>query len=160
MRGYSRYNEAKTEASEASPPGEDGEETLDVQDPAITLVQCDKNIFLALFQVLGIRRDGKDLSSIPSSLLREPNVRVHGQIMKLGLIQSDAGTGWKCPVDVPDWEWNGSFESQGVLRDLHGHSIEQVDPQLQRASRGRNIGEDTYVFKTAELRCIAAMMYE
>lgn len=78
--------------------------------------------------------------------------------MKLSLIQFDIGMA--SPVDVPDWEWNGGFESQGVLRDLHGHSIEQVDPQLQRASRGRNIGEDTYVFKTAELRCIAAMMYE
>lgn len=54
VRGYSRYNEVKSEVIQATAPGEESEDTLDVQDPAFVLVQCDKNIFLAVFQVLGI----------------------------------------------------------------------------------------------------------
>lgn len=76
-----------------------------------------------------------------------------------------------CPIDFQtrnnlpgpddtDWEWNGNFEAVGVLRDLYGRFIMQVDPQLQRASCGRNKGEDTYVFKSSEIRAIAAVMYE
>ncbi len=51
-------------------------------------------------------------------------------------------------------------EKLAVLRDLYGRYISQADPQLQRASRGRNRGEDTYVFKISELISIAAVMYE
>ncbi|KAF8164425.1 hypothetical protein BJ912DRAFT_801995, partial [Pholiota molesta] len=108
VRGYSWYNEVKdrifTSASNASAAA--AEDSLDVQDPAITLVYCERN-----------------------------------------------------PEDA-DWEWNGNFESQSMLCELNGRFVEQMDPNLQPASRGRNIGEETYVFKTSELRAIAAMMYE
>jgi hypothetical protein len=156
VRGYSRYNEVKSDAIQATAPGGKSEDTLDVQDPAFVLVQCDKNLFLAVIQVLGIRRDGKEVSSIPSRFLTEPSTRVHGQVMKLCPIDFQTEKG----PDDPDWEWNGNFEMAGVLRDLYGRFITQVDPQLQQASRGRNKGEDTYVFKTSELRAIAAVMYE
>jgi hypothetical protein len=163
VRGYSRYNEVKSDAVEAIEPGDDVEDTLDVQDPAFVLVQCDRNVFLAVIQVLGIRRDGKEVQSIPSHLLTEPSTRVHGQIMKLSPIDfqpDNLHSNETNRSDSADWEWNGSFETTGVLRDLHARYISQVDPQLQRASRGRNKGEDTYVFKTPELRAIAAAMYE
>jgi hypothetical protein len=156
VRGYSRYNEVKANEIEAMPP-DLPEDTLHVQDPAFTLVQCDRNIFLAVIQVVGIRRDGKELPSVSSNLLTEPNIRIHGQIMKLSIIKHQSGAH---QPDGPDWEWNGNFESHTVLRDLNGRCVELVDPQLQRASRGRNMGEDTYVFKTSELRAMAAMMYE
>ncbi|KAF8198428.1 hypothetical protein BJ912DRAFT_1074363 [Pholiota molesta] len=156
VRGYSRYNEAKNKVI-ASASASTPEDTLDVQDPAFTLVHCDHNIFLAAFQVLSIRHDGQDLPSIPSRLLHEPNVRIHGQIMKLSPIHVFDTSH---QPEGADWEWNGNFESQGVLRELNGRFVEQIDPQLQPASRGRNVGEETYVFKTSELRAIAALMYE
>lgn len=157
VRGYSRYDEVKCDINNAT-PAENDEDTLDIQDPAFTLVQCDKNVFLAVFQVLGIRHDGKDLSSISSNLLHEPNVRIHGQIMKLRLIQFDASR--EVSVNSADWEWDGTFESQGVLRDINGRFVSQVDPHLQPASQGRNTNKNTYAFKTSELRSIAAVMYE
>ncbi|KAF9473610.1 hypothetical protein BDN70DRAFT_937308 [Pholiota conissans] len=142
VRGYSRYNEVKSDTTEAIAPGSDSEDTLDVQDPAFVLVHCDKSIFLAVLQILGIRRDGKDVSSIPSRLLTEPSIRLQGQIMKLSPILLKLNDPRIGNPDVADWEWNGNFESCG------------------RASRGRNKGEDTYVFKTSELRAVAAVMHE
>jgi len=35
-----------------------------------------------------------------------------------------------------------------------------IDPLLCKASRGRNVGKDTYVFRTAELRSMAALLHE
>jgi hypothetical protein len=157
VRGYSCYNEVKNTVIEAASMGNDAEDRLEVQDPAFTLVHCSRNIFLAVIQVLGIRHDGKEVASVPSCLLREPNIRIHAQIMKLSPIHfQDINH----QPESADWEWNGNFETQGVLCDLSGRFIEQVDPQLQPASRGRNVNEETYVFKTSELRAIAAMMYE
>jgi hypothetical protein len=74
VRGYSRYNEVKNKVIEAASAADGEEDGLDVQDPAFTLVQCDRKIFLAVFQVLGIRYDGKEVASISSRLLNEPNV--------------------------------------------------------------------------------------
>lgn len=158
VRGYSRYNEVKSDIYDATPSDPESENTLDVQDPAFTLVQCDKSVFLAIIQVIGIRHDGKDLQTIPAHLLKEPNVRIHGQIMKLGLVQFEIGQ--EIALDTADWEWLGTFEPQGVLRDLNGQFIEQVDPQLQRASTGKNLGNNIYAFRTSELRSIAALMFE
>lgn len=76
--------------------------------------------------------------------------------MKLGLITQ----GNDHQPDATDWEWNGSFEARAIFHDLDGRFIQQINPDRQRASRGRNAGEDTYVFKSSELRAIAAMMYE
>jgi len=155
VRGYSRYDESKLMTIEAPPPSED-DDSLHVQDPAATLVNSDSRHYLAIIQILSIRRDGKDVQSIPGRFISEPNVRFQGQIMKLGLITQ----GNDHQPDAGDWEWNGSFEARAVFRDLDGRFIQQINPDRQRASRGRNAGEDTYVFKSSELRAIAAVMYE
>ena len=60
----------------------------------------------------------------------------------------------------PDWEWNGGFEAQSGFRDIKGRWVELIDPQMQPASRGRNVGEDTYVFQTSDLHPISAMLHE
>ena len=156
VRGYSRYNES-TNSGVAEPPSApipEDDDSLYLQDPALTLVQCDNRVYLAVFQILGIRRDGKDVQSLPPLHLVEPNIRIQGQVMKLGLIgQRDGHQG---STGDPDWEWNGGFESKGTFRDLEGRFVQQVNPERQPASRGRNVGEETYVFKSSELRAIAA----
>jgi len=155
VRGYSRYNEGSTSESPPVPIPED-DDSLYLQDPAITLVQCDKRVYLAVFQVLSIRRDGKEVPLVPPLFLVEPNIRIQGQVIKLGLIMrpdDHQGSDW-------DWEWNGGFESKGVFRDLEGRFVQQVNPDRQLASRVRNTGEETYVFKSAELRAIAPTMDE
>ena len=157
VRGFSQYNESKStaETSSLAPlPSSEEEETICVLDPALTLVRCNNKVFLAVFQVLGIRHDTADVQSLPSRFLGEPNVQVHGQIMKLGLI------GGTLEPDKPDWEWNGGFEARSGFRDIEGRWVELIDPQMQPASRGRNVGEDTYVFQTSDLRPISAMLHE
>ena len=86
-----------------------------VLDPALTLVRCNNKVFLAVFQVLGIRHGTVDVQSLPSRFLNEPNVHIHGQIMKLGLINGTP------EPDQPDWKWNGGFEtrSKGSLGYVH-----------------------------------------
>jgi hypothetical protein len=152
--GYSRYDESKLMSAEAPSPAED-DDSLHVQDPAATLVNSDSHQYFAIIQILSIQHDGKNVQSIPGRFISEPNVCFR-QIMKLGLITQ----GNDHQPDAADWEWNGSFEARAVFRDLDGHFIQQINPDRQRASRGRNAGEDTYVLKSSELRAIAAVMYE
>lgn len=74
--------------------------------------------------------------------------------MKLALIDGET------VPEALDWEWNGGFEARAVLRDIEGNWIELIDPLVWPASRGRNIGDDTYVFQTSELQGISALLYE
>ena len=157
IRGFSQYNESKSGAetlSFLSLPSSSEEEMICVLDPALTLVRCNNKVFLAVFQVLGIRHDTADVQSLPSRFLSEPNVHIHGHVMKLGLIDGTP------EPDQPDWEWDGGFETRSSFRDIEGRWVELIDPQMQLASRGRNVGEDTYVFQTPDLRSISAMLYE
>ena len=84
--------------------------------------------------------------------MHEPNVRINGQIMKLGLLNNSH------QPEAPDWEWNGSFEAQATFQSIEGNWVELINPVVQQASRGRNSGQETYVFRTAELRAIAALL--
>jgi hypothetical protein len=45
---------------------------------------------LAVFQILGIQHDGKDIQSLPPLHLVEPNIRIQ-EVMKLGLIGQQDG---------------------------------------------------------------------
>ncbi|KAF8874718.1 hypothetical protein CPB84DRAFT_1829332 [Gymnopilus junonius] len=107
-----------------------------------------------LKRVLGIRHDAADVQSLPSNLLGEPNVHIHGQIMKLSLIHDQ-----RPEQGTPDWEWNGNFEARSAFRDIEGQWVELIDPDVQPASRGRNTGEDTYIFETSDL-CGTSILYE
>ena len=158
VRGYSQYNE--TPEIQAARLGQsaatlsEGIPLLEVEDPAVILVRSNKRVFLAIFQILAIRIDSKTVQSLPAAHLHEPNIRIHGQIMKLSL----------CDVshqpDGPDWEWNGAFERRSAFQHAEGQWIDLIDPEVQRASRGRNVGSDTYAFRSTELRAMAAMIYQ
>ena len=83
--GYSQYNES-TSFGVGDPPIQEEDNSLYLQDPAVTVVQCDNHVYLAVFQILGIQCDGKDVQSLPPLYLVEPNIHIQGQVMKLGLI--------------------------------------------------------------------------
>jgi len=157
VRGFSQYNEnvigVPTAVVSSGNPNE-VDDILCVQDPALTLVRCNKKVFLAVFQILGIRVDGKNVQSLPVTHIHEPNVRINGQVMKLGILNNSH------QPDAADWEWNGSFEARATFQNIEGHWVELINPVVQQASRGRNSGQDTYVFRTAELRAIAALLQE
>jgi len=157
VRGFSQYNEtiigAPTVNIASGNPNE-VDDIVCVQDPALTLVRCNKKVLLAVFQILGVRVDGKSVQSLPATHIHEPNVRINGQIMKLGILNNSH------QPESADWEWNGSFEAQSTFQNIEGHWVELINPVIQQASRGRNSGQDTYVFRTAELRAIAALLQE
>ncbi|KAF8874313.1 hypothetical protein CPB84DRAFT_1853644 [Gymnopilus junonius] len=158
VRGYSQYNESKSSAELLLPPPlptSEDENVLCVLDPALTVVRCNNKLFLAAFQVLGIRHNAADVQSLPSNLLGEPNVHIHGQIMKLSLIHDQ-----RPEQGTPDWEWNGNFEARSAFQDIEGQWVELIDPDVQPASRGRNTGEDTYIFETSDLCGTSAILYE
>jgi len=78
--------------------------------------------------------------------------------MKLSLISHSQENAHQ--INKPNWEWNGSLEPRAVFRDLEGRFIQQINPDRQHASRGRNMGEGTFVFQSAELCALCAIMYE
>ena len=153
VRGFSQYHEIPSTADSFVPDSENPN-TVHVQDPALTLVKCNKQIFLAVFQILSIRVDGKAVLSASAEIIAEPNVRISGQVMKLSLFDTSH------QPDGADWQWIGNFEKKGTIHSVPGRSIELINPLIQRAERGRNSGQDTYVFRTAELRALSAVLYQ
>ncbi|KJA13394.1 hypothetical protein HYPSUDRAFT_151636, partial [Hypholoma sublateritium FD-334 SS-4] len=108
VRGFSQYNDTTSPTDSFLPEMSDSTNpnTVHVQDPALTLVRCNKQ------------------------------------------------------PDSADWQWIGNFEKKGTFQNIPGRSIELINPVIQRASRGRNAGEDTYVFRTADLRALSAILYQ
>jgi len=160
VRGFSQYDESLP-ASGSSPEipaavASDSEnpETVCIRDPAVTLVRCNKQVFLAVVQITGIRHNAAQIQTLPVKYLHEPNVHINGQIMKLALLDASH------QPDGPDWEWNGAFEARSIFQHAEGNWFELINPVIQLASRGRNVGSDTYAFQTAELRAFAALLYE
>jgi hypothetical protein len=157
VRGYSRYNEPTKASPEPSSNLNVEDNALCIQDPVLTLVRADDRVFLAICQVLAIRRDGKNLHSLSPQLLPEPNVLLQVQIMKIEQIL-------RANADLealrPDWEWTGALEHRGTLKDIPGRYFSQVNPVYEPASRSATPGADTYVFETAELRTMCAILYE
>ncbi|KAF8154518.1 hypothetical protein B0H34DRAFT_809113 [Crassisporium funariophilum] len=154
VRGYSRYEEP----TKPDPTSVDGEEdALCIQDPVVTLVRADDRVFLAVCQVLAIRRDGLILPSLLPQFLVEPNVRLQVQLMRIEQVLHASNE-----IDAlrADWEWTGASEHRGNLKDILGRNFLQINPVFEPATRGRTPGEDTYVFQTAELRSMSAILYE
>jgi len=154
VRGYSQFNDTQTLDEMSILETNSSEPTLAIEDPAFTLVRCQNKIFLAVVQVQGIRHKNIDLDAIPTVLLHEPNVSIHCQIMKIALRDCSQ------QPEGPDWEWIGSFESNSSFCNVEGHRVDIVDPVIEPASRGRNVGTPTYVFRTSELRATAGYLLE
>ncbi|KAE9388944.1 hypothetical protein BT96DRAFT_1003708 [Gymnopus androsaceus JB14] len=152
--GYSKYSDP------ALPDGFDMSQVEDsniisVEDPAVTLLKCEGHAFLAVVKLGTIKCNSCSTLSLPVNVLHEPNVEVDGQIMSLKMIN-----GHHHPLQ-PDWELRGQLESttKGMLKNIPGHMIEPVNPELGRSSHDPTAGE-TYVFHTNELRGIAAILAE
>lgn len=165
VRGFSQYDESVREASESlsisllarntnTMDSLEMDNKIYVQDPALILVRCNKKVFLAVFQILALRIDLKNLQSIPCQQIHEPNVYVHGQVIKLALL--DAAH----QPDGADWEWNGAFEACSTFQNAKGRWIEPINPDIQQALRGQNTGKDTYAFRSSDLRAIALSLQQ
>ncbi len=116
VQGYTQYNEsleAKIQSAVATVSGDAAaadDESLHVEDPAVTLVHCANLVFLAVVQVTGIQNDNQHLLSIPVNELHEPSVFVDARIMQL------ISTSIEHQPNNEDWEWSGKFEQVSAFR--------------------------------------------
>ncbi|KAF4615995.1 hypothetical protein D9613_011212 [Agrocybe pediades] len=156
VRNFTQYNETVARSGAPQPITDiDNPNVVCVQDPAITVVRCSKQVFLAVVQITAIRHNQADVQWLDVKYLHEPNVSISGQIMKLALT-----TTANHQPDTPDWEWIGLFEAGSLFHSISGRFFELIDPALHLASRGRNVGKQTYAFFTPELRAMAAVLYQ
>ena len=90
-------------------PKDDLDSMLTVKDPAVTLVRCNGNIFLAVIRLLDLRVNSTNIERLPIRLLHEPNVRARGQIMCIALIdqprqhEADQRDGVFRLAETPSW---------------------------------------------------------
>jgi hypothetical protein len=164
VRGYSQYHEDPNRlescfSNHTDTIARDDTETILVQDPALILVRCNKKTFLSVFQILSIRFNNINVQELPSRYLHESNVRLSGQIMRLALVTSSDSENITDPENEPDWEWNGAFEPRSAFQNAEGRWVEAINPIIRRAEKGLMNGKDTYAFRTADLRDIAALLY-
>jgi hypothetical protein len=107
-----------------------------------------------VIQITGIRHNATQAQTLPVKYLHEPSVHINGQIVKLALLDASH------QPDRPDWEWNGAFEVRSIFQHAEGNWFELINPVIQLALRGRNIGSDTYAFQTVYLRAFATLLYQ
>ncbi|PBK88629.1 hypothetical protein ARMGADRAFT_1065534 [Armillaria gallica] len=134
VRGCTQYNEsleAKILSAVATVSGNAAadDESLHVEDPAVTLVRCANLVFLTVVQVTGIQNDNQHLLSIPVNELHEPSVFVDARIMQL------VSTSIEHQPNNEDWEWPGKFEQVLAFRSrLEGRWIDIFIPKVQEAT--------------------------
>ncbi|EIM87715.1 uncharacterized protein STEHIDRAFT_121332 [Stereum hirsutum FP-91666 SS1] len=129
------------------------DKVLAVEDPALTLVRCDNLFFVAVVSVLQIQHNHTTVSLLPSSLVNQPNVRVRARIMTLVCTDRSHQSAH------PDWQWNGRFESGNDLRDLEGTLLLLIDPDTERGVYPGSNGNETYSFKSSELRAMGQLLF-
>lgn len=159
VQGQARYNESTHSPRPDYSVAEESDSKLHTEDPALTLVQSNGLLFLAVIRILSIRVSNVLVDTIPESHLHQPNVRIRAQIMTLVERAPDASDS----SDNLDWEWNGVFEggagSTG-LREMEGLWFEVIDPSLRDRTSGVEVGTATYAYATADLRGMAALLFE
>jgi hypothetical protein len=70
--GFSKYNEPSVHVD--FDPKDDSDSMLAVEDPAVTLVRCNGNIFLAVIRLLDLCVNSTNVERLPIRLLHESNV--------------------------------------------------------------------------------------
>jgi hypothetical protein len=156
VRGFSQFDEDVRTLPDINASIEKSK-MLSIEDPALTLVRCNNMVFLAVIKVLDIHIGSASEQTLSARLVHEPNVRLRGQIMCLTMTDTSH------QPDAPDWEWNGLMEpgaAMSGLRDIEGSRIDLVDADLCPRTQGRDIGSSTYVFRSSDLRDLAAILYE
>ncbi|TDL20018.1 hypothetical protein BD410DRAFT_899810 [Rickenella mellea] len=157
IREYSQYDERQRQSPDLIGfSAEDDTGGVAVGDPVVTLVRCEKKMFLAIVQVVDIQLSNNSVGSLPFRLIHEPNVTFRTQIMRLTLKDTSH------QPEGADWEWTGKLEASNQFgaKHLAGKWIELINPEIQLRQNGIDLTKPTYCFKTSDLRSFAAVLYE
>lgn len=141
--------------------------SLFLEDPVLTLVGCNRQIFLAAILVASITYQGTSTTSLSYQFLHEPTTKIRGQIMHLRNVSSFTPPSLNdrevLHSDNTDWEWTGGFEPlPGLLqaRDFEGRWIELVGPIVKPSQRSGNEYQQTYHFHSLTLCAASAILFE
>lgn len=119
-----------------------------IDDPISTLVRCDDWIFLCIGQLNGIFLGTDSLQQLTIDLLAEKTVSVSYQIMRL--VPTDISD---CADLSNDWKWAQKYESSYTTR---GRFILPLNPAVSTIIPG----SPNYLFNSADLRSIAAKIFD
>lgn len=121
---------------------------LSIGDPAVTVVQCEGQFFLAIIQINEILFDSSPLLEISPRFLMEPTVTIQFQIYQIvETSQHDLD------IDGADWKWNRRLE-RTVLKTA-GSFIQVISPAIAVPE----VNTPVYYFRTDELRALAACLF-
>jgi hypothetical protein len=121
---------------------------LSIGDPAVTVVQCEGQYFLAVIQINEILFDTSPVLEISPRFLMEPAVTVQFQIYQVVETSKDDPD-----VDGADWKWNRKLE-RAVLK-TKGSFIQVINPAIAIPE----VNVPVYYFRTDELRAFAASLF-
>lgn len=144
--GLSRFKQKTTFSATAS---DNIEPTLEVDDPAATLIVCDNTPFLALVRITGLQVDGTPASSVLIAALKNTGVQITGQILTLSVVHAST-----------DWQWLGLCEGPGPSGrvSFHGKFAQQIQPRLSASDDGER-SKISYRFTTNELLNLTADLF-
>ncbi|KAF8676640.1 hypothetical protein AX14_004851 [Amanita brunnescens Koide BX004] len=83
-----------------------GDNCLCIGDPAIMLMQCSNQIFLAVIHVSEILCDSRPTFKISRDVFMEPIIEIHFQILHLTELAMESHS-QSTSNDMPDWMWSG-----------------------------------------------------
>jgi hypothetical protein len=123
-----------------------------VNDPAATIIRFDEDAFLAVVQVSLLKISGHLVQAIPLTMLHEPHVDVHCQILPL---LPHEGTN----EDTADWTCDPSplkFGTASSLVQASGNLIEVMNPLTTISESSKPL----FQFHTNELPVITRLLHE
>ncbi|KAJ7187789.1 hypothetical protein C8R46DRAFT_1241005 [Mycena filopes] len=157
VRGHARHNESAETRNLHSDEAIPGEPMLATEDPAAVLVRSNGHAWLAVVIVSAIASGPRQVETLPTRLLAEPNVRLKVQLMEL------------LPTTRPprpnseegDWEWSSRFVKTigaATIIEVAGSLVQLLNPAVLPATANGKGDALTYHFKSAELVAITAAM--
>ncbi|KAK0452006.1 uncharacterized protein EV420DRAFT_702556 [Desarmillaria tabescens] len=102
------------------------EPSLMLSEPITTLVYCEKNIFLAVAEVVDIHLNLDSLEKLPLDLLKEDTSTVTYQIVDLIPTTQDDDPSLKS-------DWHSTSHLQPTICTVPGHLIQPINPILSTA---------------------------
>ncbi|KAG7085373.1 hypothetical protein E1B28_002936 [Marasmius oreades] len=150
-RGFGQYRDGRL-SEQCEDQLEEGK-MIQSEDPALTVVGCEDQVFVAVVKIMEVVQSGSSLRSLPMRFLHEPNTVLHCHIMALTLVDEEyQPTG-------NDWHWNGNFVPGGVIRNIPGCAVDLINPDLECSTKVKVLTE-TFAFQTQELVALGMVICE
>jgi hypothetical protein len=123
-----------------------------INDPATTLLCCNKDVHLALIQISGLKKEGHLVQSIALTSLWLPTTCVTIQVLKLTLCKpTESNTSdWTCDTSI------AQMDKENSLLEVSGSLIEVVNPVIVPLE----VDIPVFHFATNKLLGITALLHQ